>query len=453
MNSLVQARVVVIDDDPKDATRLLASLGSMGIAAAYFDGSKESLPPKPLPGVRVVFLDFNLIGPLIEPKQYLPHAVQVLSSTVAFGRPNSVMIVAWTRHEETLDNLKSLLASASIVPAGIVAIENKFGLVDEGSIADVIAAVKKDFVDALQTRPGLHILLEWEHQVGRTAADVAELFHEWSQDNNHSDVVIALAVLATAVRGAAVPSSEESITAAMDGLNSVLTDRLLANSGAVPATCADALMSEMGQPALGKLNAKARASLNRVLLTCQMTGVSPRMGDVYIRDGDDVQWPLTLTSVQRAEFFKSLFGKALLKSDGSPTDQQIASHRAAARAWPALVEISPACDHQQGKLKNFRLLGGMLIPCDEVSDPDKALTLSLNCQMVSRDLPAFWLSAPVIKYDGPAKLVIDARWPQTTSISELEGWRPVCRLRPSVVADIQAMCAAHSARPGYVAIA
>lgn len=125
------ARVVVIDEDPKEALLLLRALGQVGLGAVYIPGdNSDEFPQTPLSGIRVVFLDLKLIG-LQEAKQYIPYTVQVLKQCVRC-EPRTTGIVVWSKHSDEVETLTKTLADESIQPAYIKVIEDKTALTTGG---------------------------------------------------------------------------------------------------------------------------------------------------------------------------------------------------------------------------------------------------------------------------------------------------------------------------------
>ena len=59
MNISQSGRVVVIDDNKKEAYPLIETLSKKGIPSTYFSSEIEQLPDKPLSGIRIVFLDIE----------------------------------------------------------------------------------------------------------------------------------------------------------------------------------------------------------------------------------------------------------------------------------------------------------------------------------------------------------------------------------------------------------
>ena len=62
MNISESGRIVLIDDIRDEIEPVLNSLGNHGIPYIFFDGTQETLPKKPLEGIRFVFLDIKLRG-------------------------------------------------------------------------------------------------------------------------------------------------------------------------------------------------------------------------------------------------------------------------------------------------------------------------------------------------------------------------------------------------------
>ena len=103
MIGLQTGRVVVIDDDSKEADPLLKSFSKIGIASTYYSGNVAELPDTPLKGVRLVALDLHLAGDGNgDAREILSTPLGVLQKLIA-PQNGPFVLLAWTKHTNLID--------------------------------------------------------------------------------------------------------------------------------------------------------------------------------------------------------------------------------------------------------------------------------------------------------------------------------------------------------------
>ena len=106
MNISQSGRVVVIDDNKKEAYPLIETLSKKGIPSTYFSSEIEQLPDKPLSGIRIVFLDIEL-GTIGQPDETkISTAIGILNRIISSDN-GPYMIIGWTKHADLLKKLKT----------------------------------------------------------------------------------------------------------------------------------------------------------------------------------------------------------------------------------------------------------------------------------------------------------------------------------------------------------
>ncbi len=427
------ARAVVIDEDPKEALHLLQALGCAGIGAAYFAGDDPDLfPTNPLDGIRVVFLDLKLINQP-EVRQYIPHAVTVLKSCVRL-QPRTTGIVCWSKHTDDFAALEQELSAQKIVPAFLLALDNKAEIVAKGSagIADVIT----QFDRKLGEKHGHRLLVGWEEVSHVASSRSTDQLVALSKDD--PDLIKLLAAVARAAADESPSSVEHTIRALCSGLVSIHHDAI--EDLAVPNFFGDAgqaIHDQVSQSQNQPLTPEQRARLNEVLLTTSSSVLRP--GNVYSdesRLGDD--------AAQTA--FKRSFAEDLL-----PEAKNNILDAIARSSKVVGIEITPPCDHAAQKNASARLVLGLLIRLGLPVTEDK-VKLPAKSRLFAKEIEPVQLHLPGISQSGAYKLILSARHLETRAISAIKNEKPLFRFRSSVVADIQAWFASHAARPGYVSI-
>lgn len=442
------ARVVIIDDDLKEACTLLQTLGHFGIGAVYIAGDDDKLfPLSPLGGVRTVFLDLNLINQR-EAKQYIPYAVNVLKQTVEMI-PHVTGIICWTKHVgEEIDLLHAELKVAGIEPAFVLAVEDKLNITNSGAngIEDLIKQLRQFDTQM----PARKFLIEWEqllHDAG--SATTNDLFRLVPND---TDLLKVLSSIAVASAEEKLTTPELAGAALFIGLSSVHADAL--ESSCETAKLDDEHTRLLGaavkQVRLNPLSFRLRAVLNGILLTSdRITSATPTPGNLYI----DSNWnpaggfPAALDEKKKRGFIREVFAK---RSDDSTADAFVKA--VANVSTPCMVEITPPCDHVAGKCKGARLLAGLLINGENSELTEAETTIPAESRLFSKGIEYVWLNVPAQALKGAYAIVINARHLITVPSEDLAKNPPIVRLRHPVLSDIQAWFAAHAARPGYTSV-
>jgi hypothetical protein len=442
------ARAVVIDEDRGDALSLLQALGQMGWSTAYVAGDDEALlPPEPLLGIRLVFLDLKLLN-LPEPAQYLPHTVKVLERTVKMI-PGVTGILCWTTHDEEIPLLREELAKRSIVPAFMEPIPNKLAITQSGAegIKQLI-----ELIDAKTSAlPARSLLMRWEQMLHEGASSATDGLYGLGKDD--AELMTILSFVAAAAAEELIVDSDTALDALFAGLSTVHIDALetVLSQPALVKTVGESLYQAVRKTKTDRLAVEARAKLNSILLTMDKSPNSnaAKPGNLYISRtwNPPDSFPVNSTDAKIRGFIRDVFNKRSGEADDDAFVQNVS-----ADAVACAVEITPACDHANRKSPNARFVGGLLIksPGDAAGEDER--TLPPNARLFAKEFEFVWISNPAASFEGSYKLIVNARTLFTLPFPELEKQTPLVRLRHPVVSDLCAWFAAHASRPGYVSV-
>jgi hypothetical protein len=437
------ARVLVIDEDPKDAVPLLTALGQLGIGAVYISGDDvKRLPAKPIEGIRYVFLDLNLNGQT-ESKNYVPYAVEVLKRSVQCI-PRVTGIICWTKHKEEVTFLQSLLEKEGIKPAFLKVFDSKLAAsADEKAVAEVVTELRSK----MEENAARGILAEWEETVHEAATDSATALMQMSADD--AELLKLLATIAQASSDEQKLADAHQSTAALHaGLSAVHADsiqlRVEMNQTKTPAD--EELFKAMPEIRKAPLGLDQRAKLNGILLTTP--GNILRPGNVYCCRTCKIAGFSDDKSIRRC--INDLFFSNRSRDDEAWwkafTDGVFKS------AIPICLEITPACDHAASKRSFARLIGGLLVGMSSVPNAEDDLRLPHGSRMFAKESEPLLLPADVQNIKGPLKVFVSARLLMSEPVESIQKASALFRLRHPVIADFQAWFASHASRPGYVAI-
>ena len=456
MIGLRTARVVVIDDDREEAWPLLDALNRIRITALYFNGDAEALPEKPLDGIRVVFLDLRLMSsPTAQPKQYIQHALSILSRII---NEESFLtgIVYWTKYDEDKTEFERQLAARMprFKPAFLLSISNKRKLCEAQNVRELKNAITKE----LKKIPGQQILWKWEQAIHQGATEAsAQIANVAMTDNDggsHGDIdkgILDILSALTLSAGGGLDDSRHTVTGFLyEGLNQIHFDRLeqlLDNPTRRAEFCVDKNVKKQLTSSSACSDLKKR-QLNSILLISGMTPSISRVspGNMYISkiwDGKVEPFPFDKRKVSYKTFISELWSNNI-KPDFLRDLKK--------KSTPCLLDITPPCDYANRKIKYARLVGGVILRSNGNVEDDKKCRLPIQSREFAKEIEWCMLQKGAWGAEGNYKIVVNARYLFSIPVEKLRKQKPAIRLRQQVVTDIQAWFASHAARPGYLSV-
>lgn len=459
MNGLHTARIVVIDDNPREAQPLISSLGRKGVPVMYCEGVGNH-PPLPLKGVRLVFLDLYMSGtPGIHTN--VQTAVGLLSQVVDTNEAG-IGVIFWTTHSESdKDEFRDALAQRlpNFAPAFVIDQEKSAYM---GEDAD-LNALFTQICTKLDGEPAHAILRKWEQAAHDAASQSTELLRSCAKDTAELQKVLG----AIAKAGGPIKTPDDAVSHLYDGLDTVFMDAMGASSRLNPGNQehVTSLTTWSEQP---KISPETSGRINGIILFDQVDhdGMILRPGNVYAtpwceqiaRPCPGIQFRPSLVyqetgepcvgdkitkCVKKVENAESQGNKdALNDAKGELNNYETLKER----VEYVVVEVTPACDFANGKAPTAKFAGGILI-----SQDDFELIKNLRPELRSylRHIGPFHLNR-----DGKiwhlilnAKLLYTRPWPTSTT-----SWKPLCRIRQQLLVDIQHWLASYSARPGFFSL-
>ena len=119
MDGLRTTRVLVVDDQRKEAEIIIDVLASVGIGALYYSEKVKSHPKQPLTGIRLAALDMNLENlPTANAVAATASTLSVLSNLISKNN-GPYIAIAWTKHEELVEEFR---ARAATLPCPTIAV-------------------------------------------------------------------------------------------------------------------------------------------------------------------------------------------------------------------------------------------------------------------------------------------------------------------------------------------
>src|ERR1041384_1660503 len=100
MEQLRSSRILVLDDDPKEAMTVVQALQRMGLTALYHDGNTDDPVPEKMRGIHVLLVDMVLGAHGADHNDPEACAGMVVSALERVLEPNEgpLVVICWTRH-------------------------------------------------------------------------------------------------------------------------------------------------------------------------------------------------------------------------------------------------------------------------------------------------------------------------------------------------------------------
>lgn len=449
MEGLKSSRVVVVDDEPSEATPILRALSSDGISAAYFTGDVDELPAedKPLSGVRLIFLDARLQGDGAR-ANISANLVAVIQRILS---PNNgpYGIILWTKHPEDLEDFQNrIFASNVVAPPLFIKLLKKASFQDEDNNFD-IGALRGQLADQVSDLHSFRVLFKWEEEAGFSISEVtsslySDLVEKDTDIGTTSKKTVdrlnkTLRKLAAAELGQGL-NKDNFCEGVFKALTPIFYDRIASKSPSGLDDCSKLLYrasSSKDRAIDGKLNTRIHLDFS------SDRKLSP--GSMYIYDE------------KRRGFPKYDDFRFLLKEEANalPKDEDKIELAKKKRndLFEALkkeskliaVEVSPDCDYAQNKIQFARFVCGIL-----TTDEQKKLLDLRSPALWSKENFWFeegWPSAGDPKYQC---IVLNLRFVVTLPIGSVSKFRKIVRLRDQLCGDLRNELAEFMARPGIV---
>ncbi|MFZ2782299.1 MAG: hypothetical protein WAZ31_09695, partial [Rectinemataceae bacterium] len=88
---------MIVDDKEKEVDVLRNALWKSCVPFLYFDGEIDNLPPEPIVGVRLLFLDIDIGNRAAGPSN-MASSLAALVRKILGDKPGPYFIVFWTGH-------------------------------------------------------------------------------------------------------------------------------------------------------------------------------------------------------------------------------------------------------------------------------------------------------------------------------------------------------------------
>lgn len=435
----INGRVVIIDDSIEEAMPLMNVLSRHCIPFTYFDGNKDNLPEKPVDNVRIIFLDIQLQGMegIQNDKTKLSALLNVIKKVIG-DKPDLYIIIAWTKHDELIDEVKKGLSSK---PLSTLTLEKRECKKENSEEFD-INIINKKLLEKIKEFGAFRFFLEWENIVhesaGKTVNEISSittLDDRWNQNIN--DI---LRMLAEAYAGQQADKNFD--LNAMLAINNLLLD-IIENRIQNTKNNESSFINNQNVN-LTDIN-RIKGELNRRLLIANEQNNFVIPGNVY-EDSEQMK----IYDLCDKDSVLELFAK----SKGSKKEDIIDENKKIKKEFKneyneffkklrneikkktqnIFIEVSPYCDYAQKKWKFYRILPGVIWPEQYGNMIKKADYIYKT--------PLFLINGQLCFF------VFDIRYLSSITFDSLNNKTSLYRFRKELVVDIQSKIAGHINRPG-----
>lgn len=429
IDHLSTSRVLVVDDKPLEAIPILKALGEIGVGCVYVKGDKEEeLPSKPVPGIRLVFLDMRLDEGGSQ-KTVLSKTIGVLKRCV----PETTMplvVICWTRHKDDIDIFREM--AARDIPGlkkGFIVGMPKPSSKDPMKWKNLLKEIRQ----ILDEYDAVRLVWQWESVLHEAATEASQTLAEVSTHmvndenekvSNWQDAMFEVCRELVKAEVGKTGNKKTVSNALFRTMNELAVDRIQHSVLKNPVSCVDKLIPKRDS-ALG-LEVISRLNHMIIVEPVKKGDKSIRPGNIYLKlSKESTKCLFQKLSINHKQVFDSIAHKKKL-------DDNI---------FPILIEASPACDYVQDKRPVCTFIAGFIIPVEEAWGNLQGEHLHFLGPMLFPDKK------------GARQIVLSKRhmYARTLRQNDISNC-PVFRLRSNVLTDLQVKLAAYKSRPGIVAL-
>ncbi len=498
------AKALVVDDNFEEIVPVIRALSDSGIGCAYFDGTPPSGGPgdNQLDGVRIAFMDMHMSDEVTDDAP-ARHAADYLCQLIGQHPPSTVGIFCFTKYTEEIEDFTSFIYNNLD--------RNKIMFVESiekphyDNNDEVVNLIKSKINELTENKVASRLLAFWEQVVHEATNDTLGSLTEIAlgagaqepdeqNDKIENSLRTVLSVLASGAKERRATDGKASIDALFDALSAVQQDRMEYNQSKKLKEIKEAAekfknildgvekdikeIRGAAQNAQFVKQAKHRASFRVNIVKGENDEeISLSNKDVKkvfeeIEEGilNEKTNRLPDDLIGNLNAFINLSFEAV---DGEPmrpgtifkaVNDSIISYNACNhkelfgttssddsldKLVPIIVEVSPFCDHAQGKVSLPRFVGGCLVP------EEQAGGLLGRADYLWQQAGPLYFPERVFPEEGCGgvyRLVLNAHV-QTArdNLSDVE-LKPMARVRRNTLLDIQAWLARHGSRPGVMTV-
>lgn len=448
MNGLSGARVLLLDDEPKEALPVLKAFAKVGVPVAYFDGKLNGLPTNAnrLRGVRLTILDMNLgvSGPDTTIASTL---VQTFSRILSKDNgPYGVLV--WTNHPELKDIVAKYIYEHPDLPNPVFVVQMKKadflrGVGENAEERVSLSALSSRIRAELEDSSPLECMQAWEGDSFIASSNVTNSIVEVDATGVQDlsawkkawcDQAATLLLVISQARSEKHHDPIRVLDSAFLSLNPLHSDRMdvLAEATARKVSRHAAKVSS----AQGASSPQRRARVNSMLHLGSDHLDEFKPGNMYLFGKSKVpdfmpKWSAVIDGCVNGKNEILTANSTLVKNKGRL----------------CAIEISPVCDHAQKKMGFAKLLTGFVVPVEDIELRGK---IKENMQFARRIGPV------LVKINSTVQvsyIYLNSKYVANITTDLAKTMKPVCRVRSELLADLQFWASYQGARQGVMMLA
>lgn len=427
MDGLRTARVLVLDNEIKEAKLVMEALAKRGIGSVYFSGQEETLPAEDdkLTGIRLAAIDMDLDDAGGDVNVVVPRLIGTMNRLIAEDN-GPFLTIAWTKHDDYVATFRERSRSElACPPISIIAMPKQ-------QYGDIEAIFRK-VDEAIGNSYPLNVLGFWEQSVHDSSSSVMDIMSR-SPDNPINWANDSIETLRLLIKAAVEEETtfETKLLALLATFSSIQLDAVESSASVSPEK-AEELLSPLDTHIASRSSTEQIPSTSDIAATLNrrlwFTRFSPNVapGNIYDSRCFPSQGRPVLPTL---EILLEDMGQRTL----TPEEKE---------GWISVaMEVTPLCDYQQGKRKLPRFVCGIAVP-----------TTGKNLVKTGAYLQE---AGPVDFEEEPLKgnktIVWNARYIVSVSEEEIAQVPALVRMRQSNLIDVQAWLSMQGNRPGYLSI-
>lgn len=442
-------RILVIDDKEEDGIKVAKAVWDSKYAIRFIRYDEEELiraGKQNMRGVRIIFMDMNLIGDGIlgSGSKNFTAVQQALEYCLDAGNGPYVLITwsTWDRYAPELFKHLNERMPILLKPSLCKQLNKEDYADRDGKLSEKI----QEFIHELEA---IGVLMSWEKCIQyascETLCELIDIALRSGMENTQDALRSVLYSLARAEGGRNL-DRENAVKHLYSVLSQILYDNLADIRPDEEADLSELVYSgkdiEPKEPWSQKIN-----TMLHLDLTDTESGTGHTPGDVFSYPGKGHGLP-----IPEEELNKFLRGQFMSLTEEQDKTEFKAKIEEACRL--VLVEITPPCDYSQKKFVWHRYVVAALVQQDFVD-----LTRVLNREKEARDsrLPDFCWESPEfqIKENTPFRVIFNSRLivsiPPKSEFHEKVGKR-LFRIRQPLLGDMIGWLSRQSSRQGHISV-
>lgn len=450
----LNGRIAIVDDRIEQALPLMRIFAKNNIPYVFYKGNDiEYLPEQPENDIRILLLDLNLLGGRDnQPKDIRSSLFSVISHIIS---PNNYpyVLVLWSRQEKEYREILEELYSNALKNCAPIAIlewiksdffpnfsDEEVNKDEEYKIIDELKKVVAGF-------PAYSYLMQWENYVHHSAdATIQGIFHDYhSKDkwDNSANCILDMFCNSYLEKHYGEATNEERVKASLFFLNDVYYDML-------ESTISNSIIEnpvELEYETNSDLESDIKSKVNNFLFISKSQMQISQPGCIVISADNNAEYVKCAKSVLDDCLDTEFLRRDLIKQFGNIKNKEAKQLYNQKRkelreailltAIPCGIVVTPACDYAQKKVKYDRIVLGLIID-------------SCNSQFIDTKSEAIYVSPSFDESAHERVLVLNYRFFLTQELRKLSNIKILCRIRNSVLSEIQSKLARHINRQGIM---